>query len=124
MKIDEQEILKLFEDGDRALISADAAELSRIFADDYVQCDECGQSYGKRDVIENLTAGRTRYISMVSIARRIRILRDDVAIVNGSEDDEVERDGKRFPVRYVYLDVVVKREGRWRIVASQLARQI
>lgn len=37
MESDEQQIVKLFEDGDRALIVADLAELSRIFADDYVQ---------------------------------------------------------------------------------------
>jgi hypothetical protein len=32
-----EQILELFEDGDRALIAVDIAELSRIFADDYVQ---------------------------------------------------------------------------------------
>jgi hypothetical protein len=39
-----EQILKLFEDGDRALIAADIAELSRIFADDYVQYDESGRA--------------------------------------------------------------------------------
>lgn len=119
----EQQILGLFIDGDRALMTADVAELSRIFADDYVQCDEHGRRWSKREVIDNLTSGKTRYVSMVSTGRTIRILCDDVAIVNGSEDDEVEQDGRRFPVRYFYLDVVMKREGPWRIVASQLARE-
>jgi hypothetical protein len=59
---------------------------------------------------------------MVSTRRRIRILRDDVAVVHGSEDDIVEQAGKRFPVRYVYMDVVMKRKGNWQIVRSQLAR--
>ena len=59
MENDEQQILKLFEDGDRALIAADVAELSRIFADDYIQYDESGnasyearpaeQSQGRQD---------------------------------------------------------------------------
>ena len=122
MRTDEREIVKLFEDGDRALISADVDELSRIFADDYIQCDDGGKSYGKRYVIESLTSGKIRYVSIISTGRQIRFLRDDVALVNGSEDDEVERDGRRFPVRYVYLDVVMKRQGQWKIVASQLAR--
>jgi uncharacterized protein (TIGR02246 family) len=119
---DEQEILRLFEDGDRALISADVAELSRIFADDYVQYDESGKRSTKQDVIANLISGKIRYVSMSSTSRSIRVLRDDVAIVHGSEDDEVEQGGKRFNVRYVYLDVVMKRDGRWQIVASQLTR--
>ena len=48
---DKQQILKLFEDGDRALITADVAELSRIFADDYVQYDESAKSFTKRDPV-------------------------------------------------------------------------
>ena len=122
MANDEQKILTLFEDGDRALIAADAAGLSRIFANDYVQYDECGRLSTKQDVITNLTSGAIRYVSMASTGRHIRLLRDDVAIVHGSEDDVVEQGGKRFPVRYIYLDVVMKRDGRWQIVASQLAK--
>jgi len=56
---DEQEILKRFEDGDRALIAANLAELSRIFAVDYVQYDESGKSFSKQKLINNLTSGRS-----------------------------------------------------------------
>jgi hypothetical protein len=121
---DEQQILTLFEDGDHALIAADPAELSRIFADDYIQYDESGKSFTKQGVINNLKTGAIRYVAMISTGRRIRLLSKDIAIVHGSEEDEVEQDGRRFPVRYVYMDVVVKRSGRWQIVASQLARPI
>lgn len=119
---DEQQILKLFEDGDRALIAADVAELSRIFADDYVQYDELGKSSTKEDVINNLKSGVIRYVSMTSTGRRIRLLSDDLAIVHGSEEDDVEQGGQRFPVSYVYMDVVVKRNGKWQIAGSQLAK--
>jgi uncharacterized protein (TIGR02246 family) len=119
---DEQQILKLFEDGDRALIAGDVAELSRIFADDYVQYDDSGNACTKSDVIDRLTSGAIRFISMTSTGRRIRLLREDVAVVHGSEDDIVEQEGKRFPVRYLYMDIVMKRGDAWQIVASQLAR--
>lgn len=59
---------------------------------------------------------------MISTGRRIRLLSEDVAIVHGSEDDDVEQGGQRFPVSYVYMDVVMKRNGKWKIVASQLAK--
>ncbi|MGD0567523.1 MAG: nuclear transport factor 2 family protein [Candidatus Sulfotelmatobacter sp.] len=122
MESDEQEILKLFEDGDRALVAADVAELSRIFADDYVQYDEFGESRSKQDVIKNLESGAIRYLSIVSTGRRIRLLSNELAIVHGSEEDDVEQGDQRFPVRYVYMDVVVKRKDKWQIVGSQLAR--
>lgn len=120
---DEQEILKLYEDADRALVARDTQELSRIFADDYEQYNESGKVSTKADVIRNLTSGKIRFVSMVSTGRRIRILREDVAVVHGSEEDVVEQGGQRKPVRYIYLDVVMKRGGRWQVVGSQLARQ-
>ena len=119
---DEQQIVQLFEDGDRALIAADVVELSRIFADDYVQYDESGKSSTKQDVLSGLASGEVRYIEMSSTGRRIRLLRDDVAVVHGSEDDVVEQAGQRFPVRYMYMDIAMKRDGRWQIAASQLAK--
>jgi uncharacterized protein (TIGR02246 family) len=119
---DEQQILKLFEDGDRALMSGDVSELVRIYAEDYVQYDEAGVSSTRQDLIEKLTLGKVRFLSMRSTGRRVRLLREDVAIVHGSEDDDIEQEGQRFPVEYIYMDVIMKRSGRWQIVASQLAR--
>jgi hypothetical protein len=122
MQDDEQEILRLFIDGDRALITADAAELSRIFADDYIQYDESGKAFTKHDVIHNLRSGAIRYVSMISTGRSVRMLSEQIAIVHGSENDEVENKGVRLNIRYVYMDIVVKHNGGWQIVASQLAK--
>ncbi|MGA9545026.1 MAG: nuclear transport factor 2 family protein [Candidatus Sulfotelmatobacter sp.] len=121
---DEQQIVKLFEDGDRALIAADLPELSRIFADDYVQYDETGRASSKREVMNKLKSGALRYVSMISTGRHIRLLSSETAVVHGSEDDEVEQAGRRLRVRYVYMDAVVRRNGEWQIVASQLARPV
>jgi len=57
MESDERQIVKLFEDGDHALIATDLAELSRIFADDYIQYDESGHAFAKRDVLNDLETG-------------------------------------------------------------------
>ena len=122
MENDEQQILKLFEEGDRALIAADVNELSRIFADDYIQYDESGDASTKRDLLDKVQSGKIRYLSMISTGRKIRVLSEDIAIVHGSEEDDVEQNGQRFPVTYIYMDVVAKRDGKWRIVASQLAK--
>ncbi len=121
---DEQQILKLFEHGDRALMSANVGELERICAEDYVQYDESGVSSTRRDLIEKLTSGKVRFLSMMSTGRRARLLRDDVAIVHGSEEDDVEQEGQRFPAEYIYMDVLMKRDGRWQIVTAGAGRLI
>ena len=118
---DEQQILALHKAGDRALMSADLAVLAQIFADDYVQYNEAGKAFTKQDVLESFRSGAIRYPSIVSTGRQIRVF-GDTAIVHGAESDEVESDGKRFSVRYVYLDVLRKQNGEWKLVASQLAR--
>jgi ketosteroid isomerase-like protein len=117
---DEKQIVKLFEDGDRALMAADVAELRRIYADDYLQYDEAGNVSTRQDLIESLTSGKIRLVSMTSTGRRVRLF-GDFAVVHGSEEDEVEKAGRRSRVRYLYMDLVVKRWGKWQIVASQLA---
>ncbi len=120
---DEQQILALHEAGDKALMSADLAVLARIFADDYVQYNEVGKAFTKQDVLNNFRTGAIRYPAIVSTGRKIRLL-GDLAVVHGSESDEVESGGKRLAVRYVYLDVLQKRDGEWKLVASQLARPL
>ena len=120
---DEQQILALHEAGDRALMSADLAAMAQIFADDYVQYNEAGKAFTKQDVLNNFRTGAIRYPSIVSTGRRIRLF-GEMAVVHGSESDEVEAGGKRFSVRYVYLDVLRKCDGEWKLVASQLARPV
>ena len=118
---DEQQILALHEAGDKALMSADLAVLAQIFAADYVQYNEAGKPFTKNDLLNNFRTGAIRYPSIVSTGRLIRIF-GDTAVVHGSELDEVEVDGERSTVRYVYLDVLQKRGGKWKLVASQLAK--
>ncbi len=120
---DEQQIEALYEAGDQALMSADVVVLSRILADDYVQYGDTGRSQAKQDILANFRAGAIRYPSIVSTGRAIRIF-SDTAVVHGSESDEVEADGKCFHADYMYLDVLLKRDGEWKFVASQLARPV
>jgi uncharacterized protein (TIGR02246 family) len=120
---DEQQILALHQAGDRALMSADVAALAQIFADDYVQYNEAGKAFTRQDVLNNFRTGAIRYPSIVSTSRQIRLF-GDTAVVHGSETDEVEINGKRTTVRYVYLDVLRKQNGEWKLVASQLARPL
>ena len=121
MSEEERKIHELFDGADRALMAADIEALSKVFADDYVQYDAAGHASPKHEVLENLRTAAVRYPVIKSTARRVRLF-GDIAIVHGAEMDEVEAVGKRFPVHYLYMDVVLKREGRWQIVGSQLVK--
>lgn len=118
---DDREIIRLFEDGDRALMSTDVREIERIYAEDYEQSDESGKLSTRADLIRDLTSGKIRFLSMKSTGRQVRLF-DNFAIVYGSEEDEIKRDDKTLLVKYLYMDVVVRRDGSWQIVASQLTK--
>lgn len=121
MSDEEKTIHELFDGADRALMAADIEKLSHVFAEDYVQYDAAGRAFPKHEVLENLRTAAVRYPAIKSTARRVRLF-GDMAIVHGVEMDEVESGGKRYPVHYLYMDVVLKRDGRWQIVGSQLVK--
>src|SRR5258708_34471512 len=102
-------------------MSGDLGVLAQILADDYVQYNEAGKAFTKRDVLNNFRTGAIRYPSIVSTGRVIRVF-GDTAVVHGPESDEVEVSAKRSAVRYVYLDELRKRNGWEKLVASQWAR--
>ncbi len=118
---DEKQIEQLYHTGDQALMTADVDVLAIILADDYVQVDPTGKPQTKQTIIDNFRAGAIRYPSIVSTGRTVRIF-GNTAVVHGSESDEVESAGRRFHADYIYLDVLLKRDGRWKLVASQLAK--
>jgi uncharacterized protein (TIGR02246 family) len=122
-KNDKEQIEALFEAGDKALMAADLKTLSQIFADDYVQCGPSGASLTRAQILEEFRSGRIRYPSIVTTGRTIRLF-GDTAVVHGSESDEVESAGRRFNEHYIYLDVLLKRNGEWKIVSSQLAKLV
>jgi uncharacterized protein (TIGR02246 family) len=121
MSDEERKIHELFDGADRALMAADIEALSEVFADDYVQYDASGRALPKRELLENLRTAAVRYPVIKSTARRVRLF-GDMAIVHGAEVDQVEMGGKKFSVHYLYMDVVLKRGGRWQIVGSQLVK--
>jgi len=123
MAEDECQIEALYHAGDAALMRADVAALSEILADDYIQYNDSGQPFTRQQILANFQSGAIRYPSIVSTGRAIRLF-GNTAVVHGFEDDEVETDGRKFSVRYMYLDVLLKREGKWKLVASQLARPV
>ena len=120
---DREQIEALYHAGDAALMNADVEALSQILADDYIQYTDGGEPMTRQQVLDNFRSGAIRYPSIISTGRTIRLF-GETAVVHGSEDDEVETSGKRSRVRYLYLDVLLKRSGRWKLVASQLARPV
>jgi ketosteroid isomerase-like protein len=99
----------------RAYVERDAAELGRIYCDDFVVTDAKGVRRTKADELAHvgearLSAGRYEPIA-------IRVF-GDVAVLYGHGELEGQGDDGPFRASYDSFNVFVKREGRWCYAAA------
>ena len=77
-----QRILALEDRRRAALLSADIAELTRLFADDMVWIHGSGKSDGKAGMLDSIGSGKTKYLEIENSRQNIRFF-GDVAVVDG-----------------------------------------
>jgi len=97
--------------GDRAFVDA-------LLADDWTSTDYQGRIWTKADVLAMFDGPRPPMTKAEIDVDRVRLL-GDVAIVTGQSLAAGLVDGRDVTVRQRYTDIYVRRDGRWRIVASQ-----
>ena len=86
-----------------ALLSADIADLTRLFADDMVWIHGSGKSDGKAGMPDTIASGKTRYLDIENSRQNIRFF-GQTAIVDGLVDlrlnlaGEVKQIHSRFTI--------------------------
>ena len=109
------------EDLGTAMIHRDVATLARLVGEDWTIQSESG-AMGTRDgFLSDIESGKLAVKSFRLHDVRIRVF-GDVAMVQGFDDEVSAYDGKASNGTYNWMDVWVKRDGKWRSVATQLTR--
>lgn len=96
---------------------ADANELERLYADEFTTTNASGQVLDKAAVIAARVSGKILSQSYELGEITIQIY-GDIAIAKTSERIE----GNTVSGRYRHLRVLIKRDGRWQILASQMTK--
>jgi len=101
-------IIQMEHEWSQAGIRKDTKTMDRIIADDWISVDFQGKTVSKAQAIAELksTASQTQPIELGDM--KVRVL-GTTAIVTGKDST-----GK-----YAWMDVFMKRNGRWQAVASQ-----
>jgi hypothetical protein len=99
----------------------DVETLDRIISDDLIYTHANGLRQSKFDVIGVLGSSDMKYESITPYDVRVRIY-NDTAIVAGRASIRIKAHGERESFEICYLDVYVKQEGRWQMVAWQSSR--
>jgi uncharacterized protein (TIGR02246 family) len=108
-----------------ALIVGDFAALDKLMADDVTYVHASGQHDTKQTYLAALRSGVLSYQSWQAHEIHVRILRDDVAVLNGiytvhAMDHRVGNDEIIIDIHF--LTVYARRDGRWQQVAWQSTR--
>lgn len=96
--------------GDRAFVDA-------LLTDDWTSTDYRGRTWTKVNVLAMFDGQRPPMTKAEIDVDRVRLL-GDVAVVTGRSVSTGEVDGRAVTVTQRFTDVYVRRDGRWRVVAS------
>jgi len=117
----EQTLLQMERDWNQATLTRDYKALQRIMADDWTGIDFKGVTTTKSESIAELKAGESRNEAVELGEMTVRVY-GTTAIVMGSDTEKSRYQGKDSSGRYAWMDVFVKRNGRWQAVASEATR--
>jgi ketosteroid isomerase-like protein len=117
----EGEIRDLEQQRFRAMEHVDVVALNRILSDDLIYTHASGLRQTKAELIGVLGSGDFKYESITTDGIRIRIY-DQTAVVTGRATMKIKSGQGEQLFKLCYLDVYVKQDGRWQMVAWQSSR--
>jgi uncharacterized protein (TIGR02246 family) len=109
------EILEIENTWAQVAVTGDPSVIEQIFGDDFVGVNPEGLQYTKQDFINDTKNNPLGFTSTVLNDVNLRFM-GNVAIAQGSETF-TQRDGKQG--RFVWTDVLVRRDGKWQIIAAE-----
>jgi uncharacterized protein (TIGR02246 family) len=101
-----------------AMKNADARTMGELFADDFVYQTLQGVTHSKSSYIAAFTSGDVKINSFKRENSRVKFY-GDTATVMATTHLDIAFKGEARQLSLFYLDVWVKRDGRWQLVARQ-----
>ena len=113
-----QEILDLENQRCQAMIGADVAALSQLFADDMVWIHASAKVDGKPGVLNTIGSGKTRYLAIDCSEQNVRLY-GETAIVGGIAEMRLESAGEVKNLKNRFTIHWLKKAGGWQVVNWQ-----
>ena len=104
-----------------AIIKKDAAALDNLLAVDFNGTSPTGDTFPRSDAIEDLKSGAYEVEPMALDEISVNVY-GDTAVVFTSQQEKSKYDGKDNSGHYHFTNVWVKRDGKWKVVASHGSR--
>jgi ketosteroid isomerase-like protein len=117
----EQELKQIENSWTDAQKSKNVEKLREILADDWVGLGWDGATSDKAQALAELKSASNSLDGIEMRTMTVRIF-GNTAVVTGSDTEKSTEHGKDSSGKYLWTDVFVRQQGRWRAVASQSAR--
>src|SRR5262245_50954758 len=114
-----EQLKKLEDDWNNAVIKGDAMTVDKILADDYFSIDPVGGTSNKSKTLEDIKSGQLKFESIKLEDLKVRVY-GNTGIVTGGVIVKSAGSGLDAVSAYRFSDVFVLRGGRWQAVQSQL----
>ena len=101
--------------------AGDVGKLSQIIADDWMGIEYDGKKESKQTMLAEVKSGAAKIESFEFGPMDVKVL-GGVAVVQGSDTEKSSTHGKDTSGKWVWMDVFVKRDGKWVAVRSQVAK--
>ena len=117
----ENHILELEGKRCQAMIEVDTVILDSILADELTYTHTNGWLQTKEELMSTLESGELNYTSAITNDVVVRTY-ETSAVVTGTASMKVESQEKEYSLRISFIDVYVKKNGSWQMVAWQSTR--
>ena len=114
----QQEIRRLEDDRNRAIVSGDYATLDRMPSEDYTFVTLRGEMRMKAQITQGFKSGAFKYQSREISDLNVRVY-GNAAVVTGRSIQKGIEDGKDYSGDYWFTRVYTRKNGRWVTVALQ-----
>jgi ketosteroid isomerase-like protein len=114
----ERILLQMERDGNEATVKKDVATLSELLADDRIGQSPDGLQTKAQAMTDLKSPDQKFDFIKLGDDMKVRVF-GDTAVVTGSLEEKSSYKGKDTSGHLLWIDVFVKRQGRWQDVASQ-----
>jgi ketosteroid isomerase-like protein len=106
---------------DKAIVAKDRAAIEANMAEDFRQIDGAGNVETKESFLRDIVAPELEIDPYTVEDFDVRLY-GEVALLSGRTRMTGRYNGKPFTTHYRYIDVYVRRAGKWKIVSVQISR--
>ena len=118
---DESALRQIEQELTDAMLKGDASAVERHYDDTFVFTTPDGKVMTKAQVVSNVKTGAAKFESSKFEEMKVQVYGDS-AVVTSLTTDKGTVNGVDVSGRYRWMDVFVRRGGRWRLVAAQGTR--